>query len=389
MTGACLRLIWIAAIAGGAWCGGQAIASEPSAQAGHTTTAEPDVAVMAGQLIVAGFRGTTPEECAPVLDDIRAGRVGGVILFSRDVARNSPVRNIVSPEQVRQLNAALQEAARHAPTGLPLLISVDQEGGRVARLTPAHGFALTRSAQELGATGSLLQVCDAAERIGRELRAHGFNLDFAPVADVNVNPDNPVIARLGRSFSADPATVSMYDLAFLRGLRAAGVLGCLKHFPGHGSAFNDSHAGLTDITDTWSEAELQPYRDLILHAQVPLIMTGHLFNRRLDPDYPATLSRRTLTGLLRGALGYNGVVITDDLQMRAITDHYGLTQAALLAIRAGADLLLIGNNLAGDQNVAAELQRTLTQEADRSPEFRLRLIESYHRVRTLKAALPR
>ncbi len=347
--------------------------------------ADPSLEYMAGQLILTGFRGTTPAECASILDDVRAGRVRGVILFARDVALNRPVRNIVSPAQVRELTAALQEAAR--PSGLPLLIAVDQEGGRVARLTPDRGFLPTWSAEELGAGGSLLRVRGAAEAIGRELNASGFNLDFAPVADVNVNPDNPVIARAGRSFSAESTVVSMFDLEFLRGLHATGVLGCLKHFPGHGSAFNDSHAGLTDITATWSETELQPYRDLILCGECQLIMTGHLFNRRLDPEYPATLSHRTLTGLLRGELGYDGVIITDDLQMRAITDHYGLEQAAILALRAGADLLLIGHNLSGDLQVAGVLQSALTQEARRSAEFRTRLEESYRRVLKLKQGL--
>ena len=171
----------------------------------------------------------------------------------------------------------------------------------------------------------------------------GVNLTFAPCADVDVNPDCPVIGRLGRSFSADASAVTDCCTAWLDGQSQEGVVGCLKHFPGHGSASGDTHAGLVDVTDSWQERELAPYRTLIAQGKVPMVMMAHIVNRNIDNKYPASLSRRCVD-LLRDKLGFQGVVVTDDMAMGAIVNQYGYNEAVALALEAGVDMLCLGNN---------------------------------------------
>lgn len=346
-------------------------------------SADDDLDRMVGQMLMAGFRGFTVTPDSPIVRDIRERHLGGVILFDYDVALGSPDRNINSPAQVARLTADL---AGHAT--IPLLVAVDQEGGRVQRLKPARGFTGSPSAKELGTMDdTAIEAAGAA--VGQTLRGAGFNLDFAPVADVDVNPDSPAIGRLGRSFSADPVRVARCAGLFLAGLHSRGVTGCLKHFPGHGSAGADSHLGVTDVTATWSRDELIPYRMLIGQGAARMIMTAHIFNARLDPDHPATLSRPVITGLLRDELGFDGVVVTDDLDMKAITDQFGRDQAIRLAIEAGADILLIGNNLTYDPDVVRLVHDQITAMVRDGIIAETRIRESYDRIMRLKAELPR
>lgn len=215
----------------------------------------------------------------------------------------------------------------------------------------------------------------------------GFNLDFAPCVDLNVNSQSPAIGALGRSFSADPRRVSADAQAFAQGLGSAGVLSCLKHFPGHGSAAGDSHLGFTDVTTTWDSSEPVPYRALIGQDAVDMVMTAHVFNAALDPEYPASLSWRITTGLLRGDLGFTGVIVTDDLQMRAVTDKYSLEQTVRLALDAGADILLFGNNLAYDPDLPAKVQGILVDLVRTGSVPEPRVQESYARIMGLKKKL--
>jgi beta-N-acetylhexosaminidase len=342
---------------------------------------------MAGQMLLVGFRGAEPEQGLPILGQIKALNLGGVILFDRDVALNSPERNIHSPEQLLRLTTALGAVA--AATGSPpLFIAVDQEGGRVQRLRSRHGFAETPAAAELCPGGDPAPALAAGEQVGATLAGVGINLDFAPVADVDVNPANPVIGALSRSFSADPRQAAACASAFARGLKSRGILTAAKHFPGHGSSTVDSHLGFTDVTATWSEAELLPFQELVHQNLADMVMTAHVFNARLDPKHPATLSRAAIEGLLRTRLGFAGVVVTDDLQMRAVTEHYGLKEAVRLAVEAGADVLLIGNNLDFDPDSAGkalDALLALVAEGRISPQ---RIALSFARIQTLKQRLP-
>jgi hypothetical protein len=232
--------------------------------------------------------------------------------------------------------------------------------------------------------GSPDQTRLEGERTGKLLADLGVNLNFAPVADVDVNPDSPVIGRLERSFSADPDMVALHAHAFCQGLLSQGVLPCLKHFPGHGSATEDSHLGLTDISKTWTPAELRPYEMLIPLKASPLIMTGHLFLSPFDEEHPSTLSRNVLTGLLRQRLGFDGVIVSDDMQMRAITSHYGLEEAVVLAVEAGVDILVFGNNLDFDPEYRAQGHGHSGQGRGSGRLSAERIAASYQRIQAAK-----
>ena len=336
-----------------------------------------------GQMVMVGFRGTKITATDTIAQDISAGYVGGVILFNRDVALKSNVRNIVSPQQLECLTRELNSFAK----GPPLLIAIDQEGGKVARLNPSNGFAKTSSAQKLGASDNTAETENAAYQIGKTLAAMGIDLNFAPVVDVNINPDNPAIGKVERSFSADPQKVTDHSLAYLAGLRKAGVMGCIKHFPGHGSAYNDSHYGVTDVTETAREEELKPFKDIISAKKCDMVMTAHIFNSNLDAEYPATLSGKTIDGLLRGQLGYDGVVITDDLQMSAITSQYGLEFAVIAAVNAGVDILLFGNNLSYDPSLPRKITSIIRQAINDGQITIAQIDRANRRISTLKQKL--
>ncbi|WP_231627368.1 glycoside hydrolase family 3 protein [Thiohalorhabdus denitrificans] len=343
--------------------------------------AGPSLDVRIGQMLMVGFRGTLPGPEHPILEDIRQRHIGGVILFDRDVASGSERRNVRSPGQVRRLTARLQEAADR-----PLLIAVDQEGGRVSRLPPERGFTAAPSPAELAAAGTEATRRAARETAG-QLHRLGLNLNLVPVLDLARNPDSPVIAGLGRSFGAEPGPVSRHAATVVRAHRGAGVLTSVKHFPGHGSARGDTHRGLVDITQTWAQAELTPYRRLLARGLVDTVMVGHLMHRGLDPDWPASLSRRIIHGLLREELGFEGVVILDDLQMGAIREHHDLRTVVRRALEADADILLFGNNLIYEPDIAGRVHgiiRDLVRTGRVSEE---RIDRSYRRIRALKERL--
>ena len=350
--------------------------------AGASAFGAPSVEEMAGQMLLVGFKGQEPEACGAILEDIRVRHLGGVILFKRDAHNPLIGRNIRDAAQVKRLTSALREAA---PADRPLFVAVDQEGGKVARFLPRDGFPAFPSAAELG-RGTPEATRNTAFRMGTLLRDLGVNLNFAPVLDVNAYPDSPAIGRLGRSFSADPKAVSAHGAAFADGLNAAGVVAVFKHFPGHGSAHTDSHKGVTDITATWSPKELEAYAKPLASSGPHMVMTGHLFHRGLDPDAPATLSPKVVNGLLRGR-GYDGVVVTDDLQMQAIAARYSLEEVVLRAIDAGVDILLIGNNLEYDPAAVARVEAVIVRAVAEGRLSRARLEASWARIMKLKGAL--
>ncbi len=341
----------------------------------------PPLRAIIAQMLVVGFRGLTAQE-ADVAPYIRDWGLGGVVLFDYDVPLGVPVRNIQGPAQVRALTAGLK-----ALSPVPLIVCCDQEGGRVARLNERHGFPPTLSAQALGERNDLAYTRQQAGAMAATLAEAGINLNLAPVVDVNLNPQNPIIGQLGRSFSADPQVVAAHALEFIRAHREWGVLCTLKHFPGHGSSRGDTHLGFVDVTDTWSPVELEPYRRIIAAGEADVIMTAHVFNARLDPEHPATLSQKTIDGLLRGELGFQGVVMSDDLQMGAIRQRYSYEKAVELCILAGVDLLAIANNSIYEPDIVPrtiDLVERLVREG-RVPEARIR--ESYARIQRLKARL--
>ena len=342
--------------------------------------ASPTLREKIGQLLLVGFRGCHSSECELIVRDIREHHLGGVILFDQEMVDGSAGRrNIESPAQVRALNQFLQAQAR-----VPLLVAIDQEGGRVNRLKPAYGFPASISHEELGRLNDPAATYRHAAATAQTLAAHGFNLNLAPVVDLDAHPDNPIIKGKGRTFSADPELVARHAAAFIRAHRAHGVLSCAKHFPGHGSATGDTHLGLVNVTATWHERELIPFQRLVAAGLCDVIMSAHVFNSHLDPAHPATLSRAVITGLLREKLGYDGVITSDDLEMKAISSHYGLEKSVPAAIEAGLDLLCFGNNLSYDPAIAAKAVAILVHavESGRIPESRIDV--SYRRILTLK-----
>jgi beta-N-acetylhexosaminidase len=337
-----------------------------------------------GQMLLVGFRGTIPAECATIARDIREHHIGSVILFDQDMAGGTADcgprrRNIVAPDQVRALLAHLQ-----AQAVVPLLVAIDQEGGRVNRLKPDYGFPPSLSHEELGRLDQPAETYRQAALTAQTLAGLGINLNLAPVVDLDAHPDNPIIKGKRRSFSADPETVARHAGEFIKAHRAHGVLCCAKHFPGHGSATGDTHLGLVDVTATWHKRELIPFQRLIEAGLCDVIMSAHVINRRLDPERPATLSRAVQTGLLRDRLGFQGVLTSDDLEMRAIASHYGLEESVLLAVEAGIDVLCFGNNLHYDPDIAGRAAAIVARAVDSGRIPAARIDVSHQRILALK-----
>ncbi len=346
---------------------------------GHRTATEASLEERIGQMLMVGFRGTSVDSDSSIVQTLRDINLGGVVLFDFDVPSQSFPRNIVSPDQTRHLIQALQATA-----STPLLVAVDAEGGRINRLKSKYGFIDIPSAQALGRT-------DVAEcrivflRLAEQLIGLGFNLNLAPVVDLNLNPANPVIGSLERSFGPNPEGVIARATAFIDAHRSRGVITALKHFPGHGSSRGDSHLGMVDVTDSYQERELQPFLELIRAGAADMIMTAHVVNRRIESRHPATLSSAFLDSLLRKRLGFEGVIISDDLQMGAIGRNYGFEQALILAVNAGCDILAIANN--GDrydEQAAHKAHRILVRAVERGEIPRSRIDASYLRIIRLK-----
>jgi len=315
--------------------------------------AAPKPPLPLGELLLVGFGGTQVEGNEEIRALVCDVKVGGLILFERD-ARTGEARNITGPEQVRRLTADLQALAREC-AGRPLLIAADNEGGLVMRLSTRVGYLPTPPPQELGEAGDVAVTELESRRMGATLREAGINWNLAPVVDVAVNPLNPAVVTLGRTFSSDPQQVIAQARAFIQGMHDAGVLTSLKHFPGHGSSRTDSHHGFVDVTETADlKVELEPYRALIKEGLADSVMTAHVFNRGIDFFNPATLSRFAIGRYLRGKLGYKGLVVSDDLLMGAIRQRYGVEEASVLALQATVDMLLISQNQGKVERGAAE-----------------------------------
>jgi len=331
---------------------------------------------MAGQMILVGFQGDSAGDASveAVRDEIAAGEIGGVMYLRTNVA---------SLDAVKEMNAAF----RAASPDLPPFITLDQEGGSVERLTGEVGFSELPNAATIAASNSPQAAEAIYADLAQRIAALGFNVNFGPVADLNLNPNNQIIARYGRAFSSDPGAVTAYDAAFIEAHRSAGLLTSLKHFPGHGSSTADSHEGFVDITGTWQQSELEPYRALIAAGYDEMVMVGHLYHADYSggvEGLPASLTPEWITGVLRNELGFRGVVISDDLEMGAIREHFSLEETVTSAVRAGMDILLFSNTSNPRASLADEIRAILVAEAEADPAFAARIEESYGRVVALK-----
>ncbi len=305
---------------------------------------EDDIKKMIGHMLIVGFDGTKVNQKSQIVQDIKKYNLGGVILFDKDY-KSKKTKNIANPKQLKKLTKTLQAVSKE-----PLFISIDQEGGKVARLNPKDGFAKIPSA----VTVSKYNYKDTVATYKKQaqmLKSAGINMNFAPVVDLAINPKNKVIVGMGRSFGSDPRQVVEYAKVVIDEQSKEHIVSVLKHFPGHGSSNADSHEGFVDVSETWSPEELKPYYGLLESQHADAIMTAHVFNKHIDKKYPATLSYRFNTLLLRNEMKFTGVIISDDMQMGAIAKKYTLKERITLAINAGVDMLLFANQL---DNVSVE-----------------------------------
>lgn len=322
-----------------------------------------------GQMFMVGFEGTRAQ--GAIVDLIERRYVGNAVYLGD---------NVSTPEQLRALSGQLQSLARKANGGQGMIISTDQEGGLVQRLR-APAFAGLPSARQMAASGDPMVVTGYAQANAKDMRAAGITMDLAPVLDVNDNPANPVIGN--RAFGTDPETVIRYGIPFMTGLMDSNIAAVAKHFPGHGNTSQDSHLTLpyVDKSDAALRAvELPPFIAAIERG-VDAVMVAHVVYRAWDPDRPASLSPRIITGLLREELGFQGVVMTDDMNMAAITDNYGPGPAAVLAVEAGVDILLIAGPLA-TQQAMIDAVTAAVRDGRLSEE---RINQSVERILALKA----
>ena len=331
-------------------------------------------------MLMVGFRGTELSTGHSVYRDITEYNIGGVILFEYDAPSQSRPRNINSRLQLQKLCKSLQQL-----TDDNLLIAIDQEGGKVNRLKSQYGFPAFMSAKAMGTENDPDTTRYYAALTAKTLRSMGINLNFAPCVDVDANPACPIIGKLDRSFSADPMMVVKHAYMWIEEHHRHNVISSLKHFPGHGSSQSDTHLGIADVSNSWTADELIPYQALIDSQMVDVIMTSHVFNSQLDSVYPATLSKKIITDLLRNKMGFNGVIVTDDLAMGAMADHYSLEQILELAINAGADILCLSNNgTTYDPDIAPKAVEIIYNMVIDGKISRERIHRSFERIQELK-----
>ncbi len=349
-------------------------------QAPQAQETEVDLARKIGQMILVGFVGNDPGDPGykTIRTQLEAGQIGGVLYLQRNLSNRATVQ---------QMNAELTAAA---PPHVPPLVAVDQEGGKVQRLESWHGFPPTLSAKRMVRAASPTEAATAYGVLAEGLSNWGFNLNLGPVVDLDVNPNNPIIGSLERAYSGKPETVAEYGIAFVDAHRDHGVLTTLKHFPGHGSSRTDSHKGAVDVSATWSEVELEPFRQLIARDRADLVMTAHVVNRALKgagENLPVSLSAFAQSDVLRGDLGYDGVIISDDLQMDAIRRNFPLEDAVVRAVGAGTDILVFANDKHPDPEIPERVASILLEAAKKDPLLIKKIESSYERVLALKSRL--
>ena len=294
-----------------------------------------DPLAIASMLLV-GFLGDdeSSQSAQSLARDIEKNRVGGVCFLGHNARSRNGIENLT-----KLFHSATQK--------ITPLVAIDQEGGAVQRLGKRSGYAALPRAQTVATQKSPAEAIVLYRELALGLKHAGFNLNLAPVVDLGVEPNNPVVYRWGRTFGDQPGHVSKFAAAFIQAHQQSGVATALKHFPGHGSTLIDSHAAPVDLTHTWTDIELDPFRQLVQQGMADVIMSGHLSHQDLTGGLPATLSPQAVT-LIRTNLGFDGVVMTDDLDMKAIRSSYSLIDAVIRAIAAGNDLILLSNSLDPD-----------------------------------------
>lgn len=338
--------------------------------------------VMIGQMIMTGFRGTEVNENSSIIKQIQRFHPGGVWLVDNENPMGENIGNISSPEQLKKLVSELQSFSQ-----IPLLVSIDAEGGRVIRLKEIYGFPQTYTAKHVGEKDNILFTRDQALMIAQELRQAGINLNLSPVVDLYINPYNTALGGKERCYSTDPYKVYSNAREIILVHHEKNVLCCLKHFPGHGSSANDTHIGFVDVSNTWSEKELFPFKQLINEGLADAILTAHIFNRHLDENFPATLSYNIITGMLKQNMNFEGVVISDDILMGAIKDNFSYEDAIIKAINAGVDIILQSNVLRYSDNTIEEIFVVIKNAVIQRQIPINRIEDAYERIMKMKKKL--
>ena len=339
-----------------------------------------------GQMLIMGFAGCDIYPTHPVAQWLMEDGLGGVLLFDYDLTTKSQGKNLRDRDQIKHLTSQLNhyaDARTSAEEKLPLFIALDYEGGAVDRLTHIPGCSRTLPASEQVLLSDQEQYKEN-HQMAMTLRDLGFNLNFAPVVDLHLNNKEGIIGKLGRSFSDNPTQVVRAAKQFVNAFAQEKIVCAYKHFPGHGSAVGDTHHGFVDVTDCYQSKELEPYVVLLKEPQMPvMVMTAHVINRQLDPSgLPATLSHEILTGLLRNQMGFDGVIVSDDLQMQAISAHYSIDETLCLTINAGADMLIFGNQLG--KHSPKEVIDHVVQLVNSGAIKSTRIDQAYQRILRLK-----
>jgi beta-N-acetylhexosaminidase len=334
-----------------------------------------------GQMVMVGFRGITAIESQPTIRNIAAGNIGAVVVYDVDAETGGP-RNIQSREQLRDLTAALKAANE-----IPVLVAVDAEGGFYHRLKEKYGFAPATPAAEMGERNDLDFTHDAAARIASELADVGIDMNLAPVVDL-LNPANLTVSARRRSFSSDPAAVAAHAREFVLAHHEHGIVTAAKHFPGMGGVLRPYSPGLGELIEAWSDKELEPYQALINEGLLDAVLTTRVTHAELDADHPGCLSSVIVEGLLRKKMGFDGVVISDALEMLAIWDVYGFERGTILAVNAGADILLYCNEsgiVPYSDDRAPDAVQVILDAVGRGEIAESRINDACRRVLTLKS----
>ena len=342
----------------------------------------PDISTMIGQMLMVGLRGHTERDVSSFFKSIQGYSIGGVVLYDQDITVSPPsLHNIRSPKQLTGFTSALQKES-----AIPLLIAIDQEGGKVNRLKPEYGFPNSKSWAEIGKINKLTITKENAKLTANTLKMNGINVNFAPVLDLS-NNSKSFIAQKERCFSKDPKKVVKHSKEFINAHLDNNVVTVGKHFPGQGNAIGDTHDRFVDVSKTWTSDELLPYKELINNNSLNAIMISHIFHSELDKKYPATLSKLIIRDLLRREMGFDGIVISDDPQMKAISNKYDLETVLKLMINAGVDIFCFGNNLIYDPNIVQKVHLVIEKLLDKNKISENDIKKSYLRIIKIKSQI--
>lgn len=330
-------------------------------------------------MVIVGFDGTKLSKNTSIYDALKNKNLGGVLLYEKKP--DGKIKNIKNKKQVAKLCKDIKKANKKA------LIAIDEEGGYVSRLNAYNGFAETSSARVIADRKSFKEMRVWSRTIADKLSKVNINFNLAPVVDLNINENSKALGQYERMFSKDFTKVSILASIFIREHRNKNILTSIKHFPGYGSAYLDPHKDFVDVSDTWSKEELMPYKILIKNNLVDTIMTAHIFNKNLDDEYVATLSKKIINGVLRKELGYNGVVVSDDLTMAAIKKNYSFEDAVILSLNAGVDMLLFSNEYYNGTPILDGVIVVVKDAIKKGTISKKQIDVSYNRIMALKDKL--